>query len=243
MIMGINSDRSVRKDRLIGRGFRAWDWASTALPALVGRCDERGVLESAQVAAEAVEVAISLRMTAPPTDEELLELSRRNPGCQFERSSAGELIVTPTGSKGGHRELLLGEQLTRWAATDGHGLAFGASAGFRLPDGAVLSPDSCWVRRERWDALDPEAQEGFVPLCPDAVFEIVSRTDVGSAVQVKMRTYMNNGARLTVLIDPYRRTLEIHEPDQEVQVLENPRRLTFTRVLSDFSLNLESIFE
>lgn len=46
-------------------------------------------------------MAISLKLAAPPSDEEILELSERNPGYQFERTTAGELIVTPTGSAGG----------------------------------------------------------------------------------------------------------------------------------------------
>ncbi len=58
-------------------------------------------------------MAISLKMMAPPTDEDLFELSRRNPGLQFERSAAGELIVTPAGSKSGLREGRFFAQLDR----------------------------------------------------------------------------------------------------------------------------------
>ncbi len=47
------------------------------------------------------------------SDADLVELTRRNPGLQFERSAAGELIVTPTGSKAGRHELVLGAQLDR----------------------------------------------------------------------------------------------------------------------------------
>lgn len=187
-------------------------------------------------------MAISLKMTAPPTDEELLELSRRNLGFRFERSAAGELIVTPTGGRGGHREFLLVEQFGRWVAADGRGLGFGPSTGFRLPDGSLLSPDASWVRRERWDALDREAQEGPVPLCPDAVFEIASRTDQAQNLRTKMRSYLANGARLAVLIDPYNRTVEIYESGQAVQVFEQPCSVTFTGELAGFSLDLQPIF-
>jgi Uma2 family endonuclease len=187
-------------------------------------------------------MAISLKMIAAPTDEELLELSRRNPGFQFERSAAGELIVTPTGTRSGLREAELLAQLHSWTKTDGRGLAFGPSTGFRMPDGSILSPDASWVRRDRWDALDPEAQEAFAPLCPDIVFEVVSRSDELSAVRRKMRAYVANGARLAVLIDPYRRAVEICGPGQDDRVLEQPRSVTFTALLPGFELHLESIF-
>src|SRR3990172_7879755 len=113
-------------------------------------------------------VAISLKLLAPPTDEEILEMSERNPGFQFERSIEGELLVTPAGSKSGRRELVLGAQLDAWAESDGSGLAFGPSAGFRLADGSLLSPDASWVRRDRWEAFSLDEQEDFAPICPDA---------------------------------------------------------------------------
>jgi Uma2 family endonuclease len=187
-------------------------------------------------------MAISLKMIAPPTDDDLLELSRRNPGFQFERNAAGELIVTPAGARSGLREVEVLVQLRSWAQADGRGLVFGSSTGFRLPDGSVLAPDASWVRRGRWDALDPDAQEGFAPFCPDAVFELVSRSDQVAALHAKMRAYLANGARLAVLIDPCRRVVEIYEPDQDTQVLDQPRSVTFKTVLPGFELNLEPVF-
>ena len=48
-------------------------------------------------------MAVTIRHVRPITDDEILELSRRNPGYQFERTVGGELVVTPTGSEGGRR--------------------------------------------------------------------------------------------------------------------------------------------
>jgi Uma2 family endonuclease len=187
-------------------------------------------------------VAISLRMIAAPTDADLLELSRRNPGFQFERSAEGELIVAPTGTRSGLREGELFAQLHAWAQADGRGLTFGSSTGFRMPDGAVFAPDACWVRRDRWDALDPEAQEGFAPLCPDAVFEVASRSNQPAALRAKMAAYLANGARLAVLIDPLARVVEVHAPGQDPQVLAQPRSVIFSTILTDFELHLGPIF-
>ncbi len=84
-------------------------------------------------------MAISLKLAAPPSDQEVLELSRRNPGLQFERQAAGDLVVTPTGSESGRREAKLVGQLDRWDSARGEGVVFGPSAGFHLPDGSLLS--------------------------------------------------------------------------------------------------------
>jgi len=88
-------------------------------------------------------LAISFSLAVSLTDAEILDLSERNPGLQIEQ----------------------GAQLHRWAEVDGGGVVFSSSAGFRLPDGSLLSPDASWVRRDQ--------QEGFTPFCPDAVFEIL----------------------------------------------------------------------
>jgi Uma2 family endonuclease len=119
-------------------------------------------------------MGIRLDLLHRVTDEELWELSERNPGYQFERTADGRLIVTPTGGESGRRSLQIAYQLERWNRRTRLGVAFDSSTGFRLPDGSLLSPDASWVRRERWEALSREEREGFVPFVPDAVFEVRS---------------------------------------------------------------------
>ncbi len=187
-------------------------------------------------------MAISLRLAVPPTDEEIRTLSASNPGYQFERMASGELVVTPTGGWSGRSEAELITQLSNWAKADGAGVVFSSATGFRLPDGSLLVPDASWVRRERWDALTPEEQEGFAPLCPDAVFEVASKSNSPGELLAKMRAYLANGARVAVLIDPKRRTVEVGMPNHEAQVLESTRAVSLDPVLSGFSLDLEPIF-
>ena len=187
-------------------------------------------------------MVISLKLATPPSDEELVELSERNPGLQFERMAEGELIVTPTGSEAGGQEADLVGQLYRWAATDRTGKVFGPSTGFRLADGSLLSPDASWLPRKRWEALTPAQREGFAPLCPDAVFDIGSSSDALWFLRRKMRAYLANGAGLAVLIDPKRRAVEIYAPGVEPRVIETARSVPLDPVLPGFVLDLEPIF-
>ncbi len=188
-------------------------------------------------------MGISLRLAARPTDDEILELSRRNPGLQIERSADGGLIVTPTGGEAGKCEAELVGQLHRWAGAEGRGIVFGPSTGFHLPDGSLLSPDASWMRRGRWDTLTPKQRKGFVPLCPDAVFEILSASDALRDLRAKIQAYLVNGARLAVLIDPQRRAVELYAPDRDPQVLEPAQSASFDPVLPGFTLDLRPIFE
>jgi Uma2 family endonuclease len=96
--------------------------------------------------------------------------------------------------------------------------------------------------KERWVALTPDQQEGFAPLCPDAVFEFASKHDWQDIVRAKMRTYIDNGARLAVLIDPERRVVEIYTPHDHPKVVERAPTVALDPVLAGFTLDLTQIF-
>ena len=126
------------------------------------------------------------------------------------------MIMPPTGTKTGWRNSRITQRLANWAETDGTGLVFDSSTGFTLPSGAKRSPDSSWVRRERWDALTEAQQDSFAPVCPDFVIELRSRQDRLAVLQEKMQEYIENGAQLGWLIDPLEKRVHIYCPDQSV---------------------------
>lgn len=187
-------------------------------------------------------MAITLKHTRPVTDDEILELSRQNPGYQFERSAKGELVVTPTGIESGRRSLKLAQQLGNWADRDGSGVAFDSSTGFRMPDGSLLSPDASWVRRDRWDALTAEQRKKFGPLCPDAALEIRSESNTLTELREKVRAYLANGTQIAVLIDPDGRGVEVYRPGREPETHRNPKTVTLDPELPGFVLELEPLF-
>ncbi len=188
-------------------------------------------------------MALKLDLLRPVADEDLLRLSERNPGYQFERAADGRLVVSPTGGKSGWRSGEVYGQLRDWNRHSRGGVVFDSSTGFHLPDGSVLSPDASWVARERWERLSPEEQEGFAPLCPDAVFEIRSASQVPPELQEKMQAYLRNGARIGILIDPYTRTVEVYRPLQEPERHENPDRVALDPELPGFVLELGPVFD
>ena len=131
----------------------------------------------------------------------------------------------------------------QWAKRDGRGVAFDSSAGFRLPNGAVRSPDAAWVQRSRLDVLDDETKERFLPLCPDFVIELRSPSDALKTVQEKMEEYRANGARLGWLIDPMTRRVHMYTPDAPPREFVNPAELSGEPVLPGFVLNLTAVWE
>ena len=178
------------------------------------------------------------------TPDQFASLAAANRDLKLERTATGELVVNPpTGGESGKRNLNLSTQLGVWfEANDTLGEAFDSSTGFELPNGANRSPDAAWVRRERWDALTLEQREGFVPLCPDFVVELRSKTDSLAVLRAKMQEYQDNGTQLGWLIDPYSQRVEIYRQGQAVEVLERPSQLSGESVLPGFILTLHRIW-
>jgi Uma2 family endonuclease len=73
-----------------------------------------------------------LELLSSVSDEDLLALSRRNPGLKLERTAEGRLRVSPTGGESGRVSAEVLGQLYRWNEEKGLGVAFGT---LRLPTG------------------------------------------------------------------------------------------------------------
>lgn len=191
----------------------------------------------------AIAVNIPASVTLTVTHEEFVQLAIANRDLQLERNVTGELIVmAPTGGTTGNRNLDLEGQLWLWNRQTKLGKTFNSSTGFHLPNGSDRSPDAAWVRQDRWDALTLGEQDGFVPLCPDFVLELRSKSDNLEPLRAKMREYMANNARLGWLIDRKNQQVEIYRQGQDVEVLDQPITLSGEDVLPGFVLDLTEVW-
>jgi len=169
-------------------------------------------------------------------------LCRYNRDLRLERTARGELVILPlAATETGGRNAILTMQVGIWAEADGTGIYFDSSAGFTLPNGAVRSPDTCWMPRERWNTLTPEQRKVFSPICPDFVVELCSLWDDKNTVREKLHEYISQGARLGWLLDPRDQTVEIYRPGRPVEVLKQPATLSGEDVLPGFVLDLKGI--
>ena len=163
----------------------------------------------------------------------------------FEITAQGELkIMPPTGFPGEWREVDFVVELATWSRGYG-GRAGGPTARFWLIDGSLRGPDAYWFSWERWNDL-PEAARTppFARFTPDFLAEIVSPSNRDPEIADKVRRYLEGGARLVWVINPRNRTVTIHRPGFDAEVLEDPEQLQGGDVLPGFVFNVrERIFD
>ncbi len=207
-------------------------------------CESTGAMVQTPVSPQPLFLELPPDLALQVTPEQFAALAVTNRDLRLERTATGALIVNPpTGGISGKRNLSISIQLGNWSeANEQRGEAFDSSTGFELPNGANRSPDASWVRRDRWDALTREQQEGFVPLCPDFVVELRSRSDSLNTTRAKLQEYLDNGTQLGWLIDPQNQRVEIYRPGCEVETLDCPDMLSGEPILPGFILKLQRIW-
>ncbi len=191
--------------------------------------------------------AIAIPKGFKVTPEQFEQLAQAEQLARMELTKDGELIVmSPTGGEAGRKNRRLTQQIGIWTERDGTGEAFDSSTVFVLPNGARRSPDVSWIKLERWNTLTLKEKQGFPPLAPDFVIELVSPSDVKNQryedLQAKMQEYLDNGVRLGWLIEPEAKTVEIYRVGQQVEILNNPQTISGEDVLPGLILDLSEIF-
>lgn len=180
----------------------------------------------------------------PMEEEEFFELCQEADPLRLERDPNGKIIVMPpAGSYSSNRSLQIASQLFSWAQQADRGTAFDSSGGFTLPNGATRAPDAAWVAEHRLKSLSTETKEKFLPLAPDFAVEIRSQNDTRSGLETKVEEYIDNGARLGWLIDPYEETVTVYRGDGSTDEFDSPVTLSGESVLPGFECDLERIWD
>jgi Uma2 family endonuclease len=176
------------------------------------------------------------------TDGELMEISSQNPNLRFERNADGTLVtMAPTGGISGNREAKAIAYLGIWVERENLGEVFASSTGFKLPNGAIRSPDVAFVAQGRLPVGWDEGEDEFLNLVPDFVIEIRSKTDSLKKCQEKMTEYIENGVRLGWLIDRQNQQAWVYRADGSITQYPATATLTGEDIVPGFTLALKSL--
>jgi Uma2 family endonuclease len=176
-------------------------------------------------------------------DDQFFEFCVQNPDVQIERTAQGEIeIMPPAGGETGSQNGLITAYLILWAVADGRGVAFDSSTGFILPNAAVRSPDSAWVRKSWLDKLTKGRKRRHLPLAPDFIIELMSPSDRRSRVVATMQELIDNGVELAWMIDPDQRTVTIYRPGRDPEQLVDPEFVDGEGPVGGFRLEMARIW-
>lgn len=172
------------------------------------------------------------------SDDDLTCIFAANPDLQIEQNAAGQLeIMSPAGPLSSARAVKVAAALEIWNETNGDGVVFDGTAGFRLPNGALRAPDVAWLNGDIWRRLSPAQREVFARVVPDFLVEIRSPSDRLPHLCGKMQEWIDNGCRLAWLIDPAGRQIHIYRPERDVEIVDFHTQLSGEDIVPGFTFD------
>ena len=165
---------------------------------------------------------------APTTTEELFE--RPDDGYRYELVEGSLVRMTPTGAEHGVVTARVAYILQEYALRHG-GVCCGAETGFvlrRAPD-VVRAPDAAFVAAER--IPETGIPRSYWPFAPDLAVEVPSPSDRTADVLARIADYFSAGTRLVWVVEPATRTVNVHRPPQDLEVIREDGRFTGEDVL------------
>lgn len=84
---------------------------------------------------------------------------------------------------------------------------------------------------------------GYLPVPPDAVFEVRSASDRWSEVLAKVAEYLKAGVTAVCVLDPATRRVHVYYADHPEQILSADDEFSLPQVLGNFRVTVRRFFE
>lgn len=173
------------------------------------------------------------------TADELLHINLPNKRTELVR---GVLVVRePPGYNHGYVASKLAREIGNYAVARDLGDVLVCDSGFHLfsnPD-TVRGPDVAFVSRARAPVPRPA---GFAPMAPDLAIEVRSPGDTAGELREKVADWLGAGCRLVWIVDPARRSADVHRADGTTSHIGDGGALDGEDVLPGLSIPLASCF-
>ena len=162
----------------------------------------------------------------PMSDEQFEALCVANDFFILKRTRDGEIIAnTPAGCSPGDGNSEINHQLRAWWKTHRRGRVFDSSTGFFVADTAMLNPDAAYLLPETMKGIGKREMEHFLYRCPDFVIELLSKSDRLNEAKAKMERWIENGAALGWLVDPYQRRAFVYTSGAKTKTVSGQSNL------------------
>ena len=148
---------------------------------------------------------------------EFLDFSLLNQGLICEMNANGSIILKTQNTKKYSRFIdKIENSLNDWQQHPEDGVVLSSRTGFVLSNGAIFHPAISWIKRHKMNAL----MEHLIEAAPDFFVEFLTESDTITAMKMRMKEYMLNGALLGWLIDVNNEKTYIFKNDGTEEVVE-----------------------
>jgi Uma2 family endonuclease len=104
-------------------------------------------------------------------------------------------------------------------------------------------PDLAFISYERWPRDRAVPRTAAWDVVPDLAVEIISPTNLATAVLAKIAEYFQHGVRCVWVVYPVEEQVYVYDSVTSVRILTRADRLAVPSILPQFELPLESLFE
>ncbi len=104
-------------------------------------------------------------------------------------------------------------------------------------------PDLAFVSYQRWPRGRAVPRTAAWDVVPDLAIEVISPTNLASAVLAKVAEYFEHGVRCVWVVYPIEEQVYVYDSVTSVRILTRSDRLAVPSILPQFELPLESLFE
>ncbi len=194
-----------------------------------------------------IEAAPNMEVQIPAmSEDEFYWFCAANADLRIERERDGKITIRlPVCLLSGFQKGEIGGELFNWNKATNSGKTFSSSAGFTLPDTAVISADAAWISRKKWKNLPWLERNRFGHVVPDFIVEVRSFSDSLKKLKEKVTgTWLANGVQLAWLIDPVQQKAYIFRADGSEQMVEGfDKKLSGENVLPGFEFDLSLLLD
>ena len=175
------------------------------------------------------------------TAEELLNLP--DDGFRYELIRGELKKMSPAGQTHGEYASNINISLGAYAKSNRLGKTYVADTGFILatdPD-HVFAPDMAFISNARLERHGESS--GFFPAAPDVAVEVISPNDRYTEVEEKVADWLEAGCRAVIVVNPRRRSVNVHRSPTSVAALTESDELQVDDVVPGWRMPVREIFE